>query len=62
MDGLSRWDLVLWFVVAYIAVISLVRMMLHHRDVVMRKMRDRLTLEQQRRSVAPVVDDARKAA
>jgi hypothetical protein len=62
MDGLSRWDLVLWIVVAYIAVISLVRMMLHHRDVVMRKMRDRLAMEQQRRTAAPAADDVRKAA
>ena len=34
MDGLSRWDLVLSFVVAYAAVMILVRLMLNHRETV----------------------------
>ena len=37
MDGLSRWDLVLWFVVAYAAVMILVRLMLNHREIVLRR-------------------------
>jgi hypothetical protein len=29
MEGFGRWDLVIWIVAAYIALITLVRMMLH---------------------------------
>ena len=42
MDGLSRWDLVLWFVVAYAAVMILVRLMLNHRETVLRRCATRL--------------------
>ena len=42
MDGLSRWDLVLWFVVAYAAVMILVRLMLNRRETVLRRCATRL--------------------
>jgi uncharacterized membrane protein len=29
MDGFGRWDLVVWIVAAYIAIMALVRMMLY---------------------------------
>ena len=63
MDGLSRWDLVLWVVVAYVAVMVLVRLMLNHRDNVMRKLRDELPV-QQRTGSRPTAqpEDRRDAA
>ena len=29
MEGFGRWDLVVWIVAAYVAVMAMVRMMLH---------------------------------
>jgi hypothetical protein len=62
MEGLSRWDLVLWIVVAYVAVMTIVRMMLHHRNVTVRKLRDQLAGQQLRKNAAPRADDKREAA
>ncbi len=62
MDGLSRWDFVLWFVVAYLAVMILIRMMLAHRESVMRKVRDQLALEQRSKARQPPVAEKRRDA
>lgn len=37
MDGFGRWDLVLWIVAAYIAIMALVRMMLYGLKAVNRR-------------------------
>jgi hypothetical protein len=62
MEGLSRWDFVLWFVVAYLAVMILIRMMLAHRDSVIRKVRDQLDLEQRSKARQPIPEKRRDAA
>jgi hypothetical protein len=62
MDGLSRWDFVLWIVVAYVAVMAIVRMMLSHRDSVVRKLRDQAAAQQRRKPAAKTTDEERKAA
>jgi hypothetical protein len=63
MDGLSRWDLVLWIVVAYIAVMALVRLMLRQRETVTRKLRDQLTAQQRRKKpTAAATEERREAA
>jgi hypothetical protein len=62
MDGLSRWDLVIWVVVAYVAVMALVRMMLRHRDSTMRKLRDELAAEQRRAKAAAAKAQQRREA
>ena len=62
MDGLSRWDLVLWFVVAYAAVMILVRLMLNHRETVLRKLRDQVAATPRRNAAAPPAEERRDAA
>ncbi len=62
MDGLSRWDLVLWIVVAYVAVMVLVRLMLQHRDAVLRKVRDQLSAQHKSKSRTPTAENRRDAA
>ncbi len=62
MDGLSRWDLVLWFVVAYAAVMILVRLMLNHRETVLRRLRDQVGTPSRRNTVAPPAEERRDAA
>src|SRR5262249_54202227 len=62
MDGLSRWDLVLWIVVGYAAVMALVRMMLNHRDAALRRLRDQVEAQPRRKPAAPVVEERREAA
>jgi hypothetical protein len=62
MDGLSRWDLVLWFVVAYAAVMILVRLMLNHREAVVRRLRDQLAATPRRNATAPPAEERRDAA
>jgi hypothetical protein len=62
MDGLSRWDLVLWIVVAYVAVMVLVRLMLQHRETVFRKVRDQLTTQQRSKNRAAAAEKRRDAA
>jgi hypothetical protein len=62
MDGLSRWDLVLWFVVAYAAVMILVRLMLNHREIVLRRLRDQVATSPRRNSAAPPAEERRDAA
>ncbi|HZZ27140.1 MAG TPA: hypothetical protein VFE46_03960 [Pirellulales bacterium] len=48
MDGLSRWDVVLWIIVVYVAVTAMVRMMLAYRDATVRKLTDRLAKKPRR--------------
>jgi hypothetical protein len=62
MDGLSRWDLVLWIVVAYAAIMALVRMMLNHRESVVRKLRDQLASQPRRNNAPPIPEERRDAA
>jgi hypothetical protein len=62
MDGWSRWDIVLWIVVAYVAVMTMVRMMLHHRSVTVRKLRDQLAGQQRRKNAGANDNDQREAA
>jgi hypothetical protein len=62
MDGLSRWDLVLWFVVAYAAVMILVRLMLNHRETVLRRLRDQVGTPSRRNTVVPPAEERRDAA
>ncbi len=62
MDGFSRWDFVLWIVVAYIAVMVLVRMMLQHRDAVIRKIRSQINAEQRTKNSARSSEKRRDAA
>lgn len=62
MDGLSRWDLVLWIVIAYVAVMAIVRMMLHHRDTVVRKLRDQAAAQQRRKPKVKSPEESRNAA
>ncbi len=61
MDGLSRWDLVIWIVIAYIAVMSLIRMMIHYRDTTVRKLSDQLA-NQPRKNAAVKDTPQREAA
>jgi hypothetical protein len=60
MDGLSHWDLLLLFVVAYIAVMAMVRMMLHHRSQTLVKLRDQLAVQQRRKNSAARSDEPRR--
>jgi len=62
MDGLSRWDLVLWIVVAYVAVTTMVRMMLNHREVVIRRLRDQLTGQKGHKTASSPAEERREAA
>jgi hypothetical protein len=62
MDGLSRWDLVLWIVVAYVAVMALVRLMLNHRETMLHKLRDQLAAQPRRKAAAPAAEEQREAA
>jgi hypothetical protein len=62
MDGLSRWDLVLWFVVAYAAVMILVRLMLNHRETVLRRLRDQVGRPSRRTAAVPPTEERRDAA
>jgi hypothetical protein len=62
MDGLSRWDLVMWFVVAYVAVMALVRMMLRQREIVSRKLRDQLAAQQRRKKPTVAATEERREA
>ncbi len=41
MEGFGRWDLVVWILAAYIAIMALVRMMLHALNAVNRRSRNR---------------------
>jgi heme exporter protein D len=62
MDGLSRWDLVIWIVVAYVAVMVLVRLMLQHRDAVFRNVRDQLTTQHRSKSRPTTAEKRQDAA
>ena len=62
MDGLSRWDLVLWIVVAYVAVMVLVRLMLQHRNTVFRKVRDQLAAQHRSKNRPSTAEKRRDAA
>ena len=42
MEGFDRWDLVVWIVAAYIAIMALVRMMLYSLKSVRRSQGQRL--------------------
>jgi hypothetical protein len=59
MEGFDRWELVVWIVAAYIAVMALVRMMLHALRASRRHQRD-----DSRESQAGItkVDQSRDAA
>jgi hypothetical protein len=62
MDGLSRWDFVLWIVVAYIAVMALVRLMLNHRETMIGKLREQLAAQPRSKVSSPAVEERREAA
>ena len=62
MDGLSRWDLVLWIIIAYVAVMAMVRMMLHYRDTVVRKLSDQMANQPSRKNVVVPENERREAA
>ena len=62
MDGLSRWDFVLWIVVAYIAVMALVRLMVNHRETMMSKLRSQMAAQPRRKAAAPGAEERREAA
>ena len=60
MDGLSRWDLVLWVVVAYGVVVALVRLVLRRRASIVRRLNQRWALPARGPSVAATADEAGK--
>jgi len=62
MEGLSRWDLVLWVAVAYLAVMAMVRLMIQHRNVTVRKLRDQLERQQRRKAKDSTAGSRREAA
>jgi hypothetical protein len=57
MDGLSRWDLVLWVVVAYGVVVALVRLLLRRRTSFIRKLHHRFSMQSRGTAVAATTDD-----
>jgi len=59
MEGFGRWELVVWIVAAYVAIMALVRMMLHALRASRRHQRD-----DSRESHARItkVDQSREAA
>jgi uncharacterized membrane protein len=59
MEGFGRWDLVVWVVAAYIAIITLVRMMLHALGSSRRQQQDR---SRQSQSGVTKIDQSRDAA
>ncbi len=62
MDGLSRWDLVLWVVVAYGVVVALVRLLFRRRAPFARRLLQRLSMQSRGAAVAATTDDHGKAA
>jgi hypothetical protein len=60
MDGLSRWDLVLWVVVAYGVVVALVRLLLRRRAPLFRRLHQRWALQSRGTAVATATDDRAK--
>jgi hypothetical protein len=44
------WDVALLLIACYVAVVALVRLMLHHRDVLTKRFRKELNAEQRRRA------------
>jgi hypothetical protein len=62
MDGLSRWDLVLWIIAAYVALVTIVRMMLLYRNSTVRKLHDQLPGQPHRKNAAATGSKQREAA
>jgi hypothetical protein len=62
MDGLSRWDLVLWIIVGYVAVMAIVRMILYQRNIVVQKLRQQLAGQRRRKPAVKSVEESREAA
>ena len=62
MDGLSRWDLVLWVVVAYGVVVALVRLLLRRRTPIFRRLSQRFALQARGTAVAAAADERGKVA
>lgn len=52
MDGLSRWDLVLWVVVAYGVVVALVRLFFSRRPLFGRRLHQRLAMPSRGATIA----------
>lgn len=62
MDGLSRWDLVLWVVVAYGVLMALVRLFLRRRAPWFRRMQQRLALPSRGTAISAAADKHGKVA
>jgi hypothetical protein len=62
MDGLSRWDFVLWIVVAYFAVMAMVRLMLAYQRTTVRKLSDQLPAQTPSKNATPASNSQREAA
>ena len=62
MDGLSRWDLVLWIALAYFAVMALVRLMLAYQRTTVQKLRDQLPIQSPNKNKSPSGNPQREVA
>ena len=61
MEGFGHWDLVVWIVAAYIAVMALVQMMLHRLKTTHRRKHDQ-PYEPAVRAAAEIETDTRRDA
>jgi hypothetical protein len=52
VDGLDAWDIALYMAAGYVAVIALVRLMLHERDRLVQRFRTEMLAERQRQAAA----------
>ncbi len=52
MANLDGWDLAILGVAAYVAIVTLVRLMRHHRDAVVAKLQLQVAIEQRRKRAA----------
>jgi heme exporter protein D len=59
MPHMQAWDWVLLVIGAYIAVISLVRLMRQHRDKILQELNDQAHAEQQRQRLAKQLEKER---
>ena len=52
MDNLSGWDIAILVIAAYVAIVTLVRLMRHRRDTEVARLQAQVALEQRRKRAA----------
>jgi heme exporter protein D len=62
MENLQGWNLVLFGVALYVAVVGLVRLMLRRRNQIVSDVQQQLATEQQRRKRRPAAKERDQAA